>query len=143
VQTADNYRRVYKLLSSKTVLDEELSISVTALYMLARPSTPKEAADEVLKRAADGESIGKKKAEEAIKRAKAKANGIRSPLFQAKIKLQKSLRLYEGATSDGERKAAEAAARRILDSTLLPRLRWEGEVRLWRTADVVPLACIV
>jgi hypothetical protein len=24
------------------------------------------------------------------------------------------------------------------DPTLLPRLRWEGEVRLWRTADVVP-----
>jgi hypothetical protein len=31
----------------------------------------------------------------------------------------------------------------LKEATLLPRLRWEGEVRLWRTADVVPLASIV
>jgi hypothetical protein len=40
----------------------------------------------------------------------------------------------------GEREARQAK-KEMVESTPFPRLRWEREVRLWRTADVVPASC--
>jgi Protein of unknown function (DUF3102) len=74
-----NYMRLYKL-SLKSENFSDLSISVSALYLLAAPSTPPEVVDEVIERAKSGERQAhaeiKGKIDE-IKRAKPTAPGIK------------------------------------------------------------------
>jgi hypothetical protein len=68
-RTALNFMRVYELpLKSETVSD--LDISVTALYRLARPSTPVEVCEEVIERAKAGEPIKDNDVKEAVEQAK-------------------------------------------------------------------------
>jgi hypothetical protein len=54
-QTALNYMRLAELNKSKPVLDWDLPVK--ALYLLAAPSTPPEARDEIIERAQAGEAI--------------------------------------------------------------------------------------
>jgi hypothetical protein len=54
-QTALNYMRVYEMVKSKNILD--LDISISALYLLAAPSTSEEARTEILGRAKAGENV--------------------------------------------------------------------------------------
>jgi hypothetical protein len=74
-----NYMRVYGL-SLKSENFSDLRISVSGLYLLAAPSTPPEAVDEVIERAKSGERQAhaeiKGKIDE-IKRGKATAAGIK------------------------------------------------------------------
>jgi hypothetical protein len=74
-----NYMRVYEL-SLKSENFSDLRISVSGLYLLAAPSTPPEAVDEVVERAKSGERQAhaeiKGKIGE-IKRVKATAAGIK------------------------------------------------------------------
>ncbi len=54
-QTALNFMRLAALNKSKTVLD--LDVPLKALYLLAAPSTPEEAGDEIIERAETGETV--------------------------------------------------------------------------------------
>jgi hypothetical protein len=67
-QTALNFMRVAELNKSKTVLD--LDLSVKALYLLAAPSTPAEARDEIIERAQAGEPVSVADIKQTIDTAK-------------------------------------------------------------------------
>ena len=54
-QTALNFMRVHELAKTKRILD--LNLSLSSLYLLARPSTPREAVEEVVERAESGERV--------------------------------------------------------------------------------------
>jgi hypothetical protein len=74
-----NYIRVYEL-SLKSENFSDLGIPVSALYLLAAPSTPPEAVDEVIERAKSGERQAHAKIKgtiDKIKTAKATAAGIK------------------------------------------------------------------
>ena len=67
-QTALNFMRVHELASkSKKFLD--LSLPVSGLYMLAAPSTPEEARDQVIARAEGGERLSVKDVRNLIEEA--------------------------------------------------------------------------
>ena len=53
--TALNFMRVYELSKSRNFRD--LSLPLSGLYLLAAPSTPQEARDEIIERAQAGEKI--------------------------------------------------------------------------------------
>jgi hypothetical protein len=67
-RTALNFMRVYEL-SRKSEKFSDLSIPVSALYLLARPSTPDEVHEQVIKRAEAGERITVAAVKEVIERA--------------------------------------------------------------------------
>jgi Protein of unknown function (DUF3102) len=74
-----NYMRLYRL-SLKSENFSDLRISVSGLYLLAAPSTPPEAVDEVIERAKSGERQAHaeiKATIDEIKRMKATRAGIR------------------------------------------------------------------
>jgi Protein of unknown function (DUF3102) len=63
-QTALNFMRVYERFKSKTVLD--LGVPLSGLYLLARPSTPEAAVDEVMQAAEQGEKQTLKQIKQTI-----------------------------------------------------------------------------
>jgi hypothetical protein len=69
-RTAQNFMNVASMFGkSETVSD--LPVSISVLYLLAAPSTPDEARQEVLALVESGERITKKKAQEVIRSHKA------------------------------------------------------------------------
>jgi hypothetical protein len=76
-QSALNYMRVYEMAKSKNFLN--LDISISALHILAAPSTPEEARDEIIERAKAGENIPVADVKETIARAKTSDKGNRAP----------------------------------------------------------------
>src|SRR5262249_172303 len=66
--TALNFMRVYELSKSRNFRD--LSLPLSALYLLAAPSTPQEARDEIIERAQAGETIPVAEAKGIIQQAK-------------------------------------------------------------------------
>jgi hypothetical protein len=66
--TALNFMRVYELSKSRKFRD--LSLPLSALYLLAAPSTPQEARDEIIERAQAGETIPVAEAKRIIEHAK-------------------------------------------------------------------------
>jgi hypothetical protein len=64
-RTALNFMRVYQM-SLKSENFSDLSIPVSALYLLARPSTPAEVREEVIERAEAGERITVAAVKEAV-----------------------------------------------------------------------------
>jgi hypothetical protein len=68
---ARNFIRVYEMSKSANFVDLDLPIS--ALYLLAAPSTPPAVRKEVLDRAASGESLSHKEVRTAVTQAKAAA----------------------------------------------------------------------
>jgi hypothetical protein len=67
-QTALNFIRVYELAESKNFFD--LSLPVSGLYLLAAPSTPAEAREEINERAAAGEKVTTAQVKGTIAKAK-------------------------------------------------------------------------
>jgi cell division protein FtsB len=67
--TARNFMRVFELSKSRNFRD--LSLPVSALYMIAAPSTPDEVRDEVLERAQAGEPVSVAEIKAAIAEQKA------------------------------------------------------------------------
>jgi hypothetical protein len=73
-RTARNYMGVYEMaLNRKHVSD--LKLSMRELYLLAAPSTPEEARDEIIERAAAGEQMTGAEVREAITRVKREKDG--------------------------------------------------------------------
>jgi hypothetical protein len=68
-QTSLNFERVYELSQSKNFLPDA-TIAPSALYLLVRPSTPKEVRDQLLDRAKEGENISVNDANKALKEAR-------------------------------------------------------------------------
>jgi hypothetical protein len=66
--TALNFMRVYELSKSRNFRD--LSLPLSALYLLAAPSTPQEARDEIIERAQAGETIPVAEAKRIIEHSK-------------------------------------------------------------------------
>jgi len=66
--TALNFMRVYELSKSRNFRD--LSLPLSGLYLLAAPSTPQEARDEIIERAQAGEKIPVVEAKRIIEHAK-------------------------------------------------------------------------
>src|SRR5262245_18436052 len=66
--TATRFINVYEMSKSNKLLDLELPIS--GLYLLAAPSTPKEARDQVIERAQAGETVPVAEVKRTIKRTK-------------------------------------------------------------------------
>jgi Protein of unknown function (DUF3102) len=66
--TALNFMRVYELSKSRNFRD--LSLPLSGLYLLAAPSTPQEARDEIIERAQAGEKIPVAEAKRIIEHAK-------------------------------------------------------------------------
>jgi len=66
--TALNFSRVYELSKSRNFRD--LSLPLSGLYLLAAPSTPQEARDEIIERAQAGETIPVAEAKRIIEHAK-------------------------------------------------------------------------
>jgi gas vesicle protein len=66
--TALNFMRVYEVSKSRNFRD--LSLPVSALYLLAAPSTPKEARDKIIERAQAGETIPVAEVKRTIEHAK-------------------------------------------------------------------------
>ncbi len=62
-----NFMRVYELVESKSENFAELQISVSALYLLAAPSTPPEVRDEIIERAERGEKLTHAKVLERVR----------------------------------------------------------------------------
>jgi hypothetical protein len=78
--TALNFMRVYEVSKSRNFRD--LSLPVSALYLLAAPSTSKEARDKIIERARAGEPVSvaeTKRVIERTKRHKQPASKPRSP----------------------------------------------------------------
>jgi hypothetical protein len=67
-QTARNFMRIADLSKSKTVLN--LDLPLKALYLLAAPSTPTEARDEIIERAATGAPIAVAEVKRVVDTAK-------------------------------------------------------------------------
>jgi Protein of unknown function (DUF3102) len=68
--TALNFMRAHELAKSRNFRD--LSLPVSALYLLAAPSTPDAARDEIIERAKAGEAMPVKKVKRVIEAAKGK-----------------------------------------------------------------------
>jgi hypothetical protein len=68
-KTAENYMRVYAL-STKFETVSNLDVPIKALYLLASPSTPKEARDAIIERAQAGKSIPLAEIKQTIDTAK-------------------------------------------------------------------------
>ena len=66
--TALNFMRVYELSKSRKFRD--LSLPLSGLYLLAAPSTPKEARDEIIERAQAGETVPVAEVKRTIERTK-------------------------------------------------------------------------
>jgi hypothetical protein len=85
--TATNFMRVYELaedFKTKNFTDltfADLTIAPSAMYVLARPSTPDEVRDEIIERAAAGEAVTHSTVQEAI--AKRVAAVVKKALAQA------------------------------------------------------------
>src|SRR5262252_856838 len=73
-QTALNFMRVHEfvegLSNSKTILDLVLTLPVSSVYLLAAPSTPQEARDEIIEHAEAGETPPVAEVKRIIERAK-------------------------------------------------------------------------
>jgi hypothetical protein len=77
-RTAGNFIHVYEAAERRSANFANLGIPVSGLYMLASPSTPEKARDEIIKRAETGEKLslaGVKRVIEDAKTADGKANG--------------------------------------------------------------------
>src|SRR5215467_1130162 len=70
--TAQRFMRVHELALSKSGNLPDLPVS--AIYLLAAPSTPKEARDEIIERAQAGEKVKVAKAKRVIKRHKSQSS---------------------------------------------------------------------
>jgi hypothetical protein len=128
-QTALNYMRVYSLgLKSKTILDSDI-ISLTALYYLARPSTPLVVRKEIIERAEAGEPITVTAVKDAVVQAKANLPAGETEVEPVKTKAKTAAERFEDDFCDifdfvygaGEALAiieqmmeAQKAARRVL-----------------------------
>jgi hypothetical protein len=100
-----NYIRVYEL-SLKSENFSDLGIPVSALYLLAAPSTPPEAVDEVIERAKSGERQAHAEIKgtiDKIKTAKATAAGVKPQRGSSK----KSTKVEGPAPPDQETLIAE------------------------------------
>ena len=83
-QTALNLIRLYEMAKTKSKNFVDLNVPLSALYLLAAPSTPAEAVDEVFERAERGEVIELAEVRETVKQHKDNANGkARAPDFEA------------------------------------------------------------
>jgi hypothetical protein len=70
-KTAENFVNVYKLSQQAKIENfSDLSLPVSGLYLLAAPSTPKEARDEIIDRAEAGEKVSVAEIKETIAEAK-------------------------------------------------------------------------
>jgi hypothetical protein len=87
-RTARNFMRAYDLAGSKLEKFSDLSLPVSALYLLAAPSTPERVRDDVIARAEAGEAISTADVKEAIAQAKPVEDAITE---EAKLTGAKSL----------------------------------------------------
>jgi len=102
-QTALNFIRVHELSESKNFLD--LSLPVSGLYLLAAPSTPEAARDEIIERAAAGEPISVAKAKDIV----ATAKGRQQPAHKPRRGASNAAPRNEKASINNESGAANAA----------------------------------
>jgi hypothetical protein len=104
--TAQRFMQVYELGKSTNLVD--LEIPVSGLYLLAAPSTPSEARDEIIDRAEGVEKVSFAEAKAVVTRAK------------AAIKSRKPARQTPGMPSE-EQKASDKTAERQLSAMLRER----------------------
>jgi hypothetical protein len=92
--TALNFMRVYELSLSNPQRVVDLDLPMSALYLLAAPSTPEEARTEIIDRAAAGEPVSSDEVKETIARAKQEKDGenVNAKPEPDQIKLLKALR---------------------------------------------------
>jgi hypothetical protein len=73
-RTALNFMRVFDLAEAKSENFSVLNLPVSSLYLLAAPSTPKEARTEIIQRAEAGEKVSGAEVKETIARVKRKGD---------------------------------------------------------------------
>jgi Protein of unknown function (DUF3102) len=78
-QTALNFMRVHELAKTKNFLDLAPDLSVSALYLLAAPSTPEAARTEVIERAKAGETLAVAEVKRVVERAKGRQQSAHKP----------------------------------------------------------------
>jgi hypothetical protein len=100
-QTALNFMRVHELAKTKNFLDLAPDLSVSALYLLAAPSTPEAAQTEVIERAKAGETLPIAE----VKRVVEQAKGREQPANK---------RNGKSASTEGEAEKAEPSWARAL-----------------------------
>jgi hypothetical protein len=74
-QTARNFIRLYDLSESKSKTVLNLDLPVKSLYLLAAPSTPEQARDEIVERAKTGEPISTETVKETIAKTRTDNKG--------------------------------------------------------------------
>ena len=93
-RTARNYMRAYEL-SLKTANFADLEIGVSAVHLVAAPSTPEEARIEILERAEAGEQVSGAEVRETIERAKREKTGATAePADDATVSAEARESLY-------------------------------------------------
>jgi hypothetical protein len=109
-QSAGRLIQVYEQRSNL----EHLDLPVSALYLLAAPSTPQEARDEVIERAQAGESISVAEVEQVVEasKGKQKARKARKPTT-TKPKLEKKER--DASAFNAQPRDADAALKPLHD----------------------------
>jgi Protein of unknown function (DUF3102) len=98
-QTADNFIHVFESFGQIANVVGNLDIDCRSLYLLAAPSTPQEARDEVIERAEDGERLTQEQIKEIVDKAvnaeiEPKLEALRAEAFQREAELRAE---YEGA----------------------------------------------
>jgi DUF3102 family protein len=98
-QTARNFMRAYEL-SLKSPKFADLALPLSGLYLLAAPSTPPEARDEIIERAEAGEALPVAEVKRVVEKHKDHARGRKQP---AKKKRKKHRHRFYIDTKDGGR----------------------------------------
>jgi hypothetical protein len=76
-RTALNFMHVYEMTLSNPKHVSDLDLPMSALYLLAAPSTPEEARTEIIERAEAGEQVSSAEVKETVAQAKAKVKDAR------------------------------------------------------------------
>jgi len=126
-RTAQNFMRVFELSKIKPANFADLDLPVSAIYLLAAPSTPKKASDEVIKRAEAGENVPFAEVKQTIedakelapapkgrKRPSRKAKPSPSPQSRQNATVSKKLATYKRRIADleAERKRLQQSVRK-------------------------------
>jgi hypothetical protein len=103
--TARNFIRLYDLSKSRNFLD--LNLPLSALYLLAAPSTPKKARDEIFKRAEHGEQVTVDDTKREIDKAKGKHPQATTPITSPEMAAATPLQGTEHKAADKSAETTE------------------------------------
>jgi hypothetical protein len=115
-QSALNFIRVYELSQSKSKTVLDLNLPLRTIYLLAAPSTPQAAKDEVIERAANGDELSHDTVKGIVDKSKtttsenAKPTKPPKPEVQPEVPPEPALQVTDGTMGNDTDPAQSAAA---------------------------------